>query len=77
MNPYREIWNRFINEKAWEDAWYQELLRDCLTLEPEYIRIRDALSERDQDLLEHYISACEEMGYWKLQLAAPFDLTKE
>lgn len=77
MDRYRIVWNDFIDAKAARSAWYQRLLKECLELEHDYMRIRNSLSEEDRDKLDKYISACEEMGYWKLQLASPFGVTEE
>lgn len=67
-----------MNDTNWElelaalakgDEWYQELLGKLTGLEPEYIRIRDALPREDRDRLEAYISLCEEMQYRMTVLA--------
>lgn len=52
-----------------QDTLYQNLLKDCLSLEPEYLRIRDALPLEDQQILEHYLSLCEEMDHRRLYIA--------
>ena len=43
------------------DDWYQQLLCECTSAESHYLRIRAALSETDQELLERYICLCEEL----------------
>ena len=60
---------KLLSEKINQDSIYQELLKSCLLLEPEYIRIRDALPETDRKLLERYISLCEELDHRRLTLA--------
>ncbi|MGM9588822.1 MAG: hypothetical protein ACI3V0_01455 [Faecousia sp.] len=51
------------------DDVYQELLHACLTLEPEFLRIRASLSCQEQDILERYLALCEELDYRRLMLA--------
>lgn len=50
-------------EAVRNDSFYQELLRQCKALEPEYCRILAALPETDRDILDRYISACEGLEY--------------
>lgn len=58
-----------ISDAVKNDTFYQELLHLCKDAEPEYLRIRDALPEHDQELLDQYISTCEEMEYRRTVLA--------
>lgn len=51
------------------DIEYQSLLRQCLALEPEYLRVLSTLSLEDQRVLDHYLSLCEEMDHRKLVIA--------
>ena len=51
------------------DGTYQELLKECGELEIEYLRICDTLLEKDRELLDRYISVCEEMEHQKVRLA--------
>lgn len=51
------------------DPFYQELLCRCGELEPDYFRIKNRLSEEDQEKLERYISVCEELEYRRSFLA--------
>lgn len=51
------------------DSVYQELLCQCRQLEPDFLRIRDDLSENDRDILDRYISVCENMEYCCTRLA--------
>lgn len=50
------------------DVWYQYLLQECAKAEVHYLRIRADLSETDQELLDHYISLCEELEYRRASL---------
>ena len=61
--------NNLLSDKINHDSIYQELLKSCLLLEPEYTRIRDALPDGDRELLEQYISLCEELDHRRLTLA--------
>ena len=54
---------------AKEDAHYQSLLRECAQLGEAYDRICQQLTEEDKEILEQYISVCENMEYRKLCLA--------
>lgn len=51
------------------DPPYQELYQQNLALEEDYLRIMASLPEADRDLLERYISVCENMEYRKVCLA--------
>lgn len=52
-----------------KDTVCQELLNACLALEPEYRRIVASLPSHDRDVLDLYISLCEEMDHRALILA--------
>ena len=51
------------------DREYQTLLKECQVLEKEYLRIAAALSCEDRDILDRYITVCEEMEYRSCMLA--------
>lgn len=51
------------------DLHYQELLLRCTELESDYIQIKCSLSEENQDKLDLYIAACEELEYRRTVLA--------
>ncbi len=51
------------------DVEYQALLKQRLDVEPEYLRIRNSLSPEEQQMLERYLSLCEEMDHRKLTIA--------
>lgn len=52
-----------------DDTEYQALLNQCLDIEPAYLDIRNRLMPEDQQILERYLSICEEMDHRKLYLA--------
>jgi len=52
-----------------KDSVYQDLLRQCQLIEPEFIRIQRSLSEDDRAIVDYYISLCEELDHRKLSLA--------
>ena len=51
------------------DAYYQQLLSECTQLEPGYKAVLKKLDIAEQELLERYISNCENLEYRKAQLA--------
>ena len=57
-----------LNAAVNTDTTYQDILKACLLLEPEYIRICNMLPETDRELLERYISLCEELDHRRLTL---------
>ena len=59
----QELLERRLARRAALDPWYQQLLKECEEAEPEFLRIRDSLSDADQETLDHYITLCEELGH--------------
>lgn len=53
-----------------QDEFYQQLLAECDARTPDYLRILRSLSEADQELLDTYISVCENLEYRRTCLAA-------
>ena len=51
------------------DGTFQKLLADCLKYEAEYQRICEGLPNEDRQLLEQYISLCEELEHRRLVIA--------
>lgn len=51
------------------DSFYQQLLRECIALEPQYQTIKATLPENQQEILDQYISLCEELEYRRTTLA--------
>lgn len=58
-----------LNHVLKHDEWYQILLADCAVAETDFLRIRESLSEADQEHLDLYISLCEELEYRRTCLA--------
>ncbi len=58
-----------IQKMVNSDPHYQQLLKESHSLGEEYTRICTMLPCADRDLLDQYISVCENMEYRKLCLA--------
>ena len=66
MPKLGELW---LEKIVSEDEIYQQMLREAELLESEFDRILHSLSEKDQIILEKYISLSEEMEYRRTFLA--------
>ena len=51
------------------DPWYQQCLREVQALEADFLEVRAALAPAQQDTLDRYIAACEELEHALTQLA--------
>ena len=51
------------------DPIYQQLLSDCEAMEQDFLRIRQILTKPEQEILDRYISLCEELEYRRTSLA--------
>ena len=51
------------------DEHYQSCLEEVKRLEPEFLALRNSLSQQQQQILDSYLSACEEMDYALLPMA--------
>ena len=51
------------------DAWYQQCLADLQAKEPAFLAIRETLTEGQQEQLDAYIAACEELEHSKIYIA--------
>ena len=60
---------QLLIQAAQADSVYQDLLKNCLSAEADYLRIRSGLSREDQEILDRYISLCEELEYRRTCLA--------
>jgi len=58
-----------LKEVVRNDPLYLELLSACNALEEDFLRIRAGLSAEDRELLDKYISLCEEMDHRRTMLA--------
>lgn len=70
MNAQRVSEEAEINRAARQDLRYMGLLAECQKYEDAYCRILGSLSPSDQDILEGYISLCQELEYRRGQIAA-------
>lgn len=58
------------NRAVRKDSRYRTLLTKCQKYEGEYCRILASLPPADQDILEEYISLCQELEYRRGQVDA-------
>lgn len=59
-----------LDRKLAADNYYQELLAECLNAETDYLRVVDTLPEKERQIIERYLTACEELDHRKLSLAS-------
>ena len=59
----QEYWDQILLEAARKDPEYQALLRTCREAEESYRAILDSLSPEQQEQLQDYICACEELEH--------------
>lgn len=76
MQEWADIANYQITELAKTDETYRQLLAVCQALEPEYLAVMEKLPLADREVLERYISACEEKEHRFAQLAYDFGKTR-
>ena len=62
-------WMEYLMERAKMDTQYQSCLEEVNRLEPAFLALRDSLSREHQQILDDYLSACEEMDHALLPLA--------
>lgn len=62
-------WMKDLMEQAKKDPLYQSCLDDVKRLEPGFLALRDALREDRRNVLDAYLSACEELDHTLLLLA--------
>lgn len=63
MNQQSIGWVRQVFEQAKGDLFCQECSHNVARLEPEYLKIRQKMTQEEQDILEMYIAACEERSF--------------
>ena len=63
MSQSMEPWIKEMQALAKADPWYQECLAEVERREPEFQRIREKLTDEEQEALDLYIAACEELQY--------------
>ena len=54
-------WLKLASDRAATDETYAHYHCLALELEPDFLRLRSSLSEEDRNLLDQYLTACEEM----------------
>ena len=54
---------KIADDRVKTDQEYQRLLWECRGLEREYLRITEVLPEKDRELLDRYITLCEELEH--------------
>lgn len=62
-------WIEELMALAASDPWYQECLADVNAREPAFLTIRDTLTVTQQEQLDGYIAACEELEHSLVLLA--------
>ena len=62
-------WTQELAIRAAQDEHYQNCLQEVQELEEMYLRLREMLSIPQRELLDRYISACEELDHIMVQLA--------
>ena len=55
-----ELWERLMLE-AEQNTEYQQALQELKNVEEDYTALLESLSAQQREVLERYISACEEM----------------
>ena len=65
---YEKVWNELI-AAAKVDADYQQALKEARDLEARYLEVCGSLSEEQEQVIEDYIAACEEMGDYMALIA--------
>ena len=62
-------WTQELAIKAAQDKHYQNCLQEVQELEELFLRLREMLSTPQRELLDRYISACEELDHARAHLA--------
>ena len=56
-------WTDLLVLRAAADEWYQKCLKDVKAREPDFLAIRGKLPLSQQQALDGYIAACEELEH--------------
>lgn len=67
---------RVLNQLTQKDVEYNQLLLLCTEVESAYLRILGSMDGHDREIIEKYISLCEELEYRRTCLACQFALGK-
>ena len=62
-------WMEYLIERAKVDPQYQSCLEEVKRMEPEFLAWRDTLEENRRNVLDDYLSACEELDHALLMVA--------
>ena len=62
-------WTQELAAMAAADECYQNCLKEVQELEEMFLRLRDMLTTPQRELLDRYISACEELDHTAVRLA--------
>ena len=62
-------WTQELALRASQDEHYQNCLQEVQELEELFLRLRDMLTTPQRELLDRYISACEELDHTAVRLA--------
>ena len=63
MENMDDKWVKQVLELAKTDGHYRECARAVARLEPDFLRIRKKLNPSEQETLDLYIAACEELSF--------------
>ena len=58
-----------LTETAKRDMYYLQLLTACMRLEPEYQRIISGLPAEEREVIQQYITLCEELDHRRCCIA--------
>ena len=56
-------WQKELQSMAKTDPWHRECQANMERWEPAYERIKEKLTQKEQEELDQYIAACEEFHY--------------
>ncbi len=76
MNSWADMVYPGLIEKAAKDEEYQKHLKTCESREKDYNRLCESFSDEQREIIEKYISACENMDYRLMQLAFWYGIEK-
>lgn len=69
MEQWLKIGASQVEELLKKDSEFQELLTELKEAEKRYTMVRAKLSPSDREIVEDYISLCEDVEYWKTHTA--------
>ena len=68
MNNYE--WLQWLYNGAKQESWYSQCLRVYQEREAGFLEIRSRLPPQEQEILDLYIAACDELQFTLVHLAA-------